>query len=693
MRLALTLFSFLILLCPAFAQNDECEDLSCLVYILATDPLEPNVAEYIKNNGGWTYKENGPAIDNPAFVYFTAQIDKNRYEKGTDNRELVTRVRVDGKEAIDKVLGTLGYPKDYKSLRAKNPTKYVKVKKKYNGIDVSIGYDRAITAERGNFSDCWNGSIQYKRNADGALMVSAIQLNLIEYSKDEAINYNPVGWHTTNMLIGCETGDCTVCNIGKLGNLKGVTVEVKEDKFRQDKITIDVQNTDIELPLGLTKYASQESLMYKYGFEYPWEAEEGVYMVTTAGGPIKFYFEDEELTKIVVEGIECSSEFKPILMRVNKIVKVGGETPDSPALVEYTGGYSYIGEMKNGLPHGFGTLAGPDIPTDYGPRKRIYGNRFENGRFNGNAKLDKPICISDDCSEKGMVLTQQGFYNGELKDGLPHGFGVLVYTYDFSMQRYEGQFENGYGVSDKGKITYHSGSYYLGGVGGSLPHGNGTLYSEGGKIKGSGFYIDGVKKGPLKGQPKKIVVSRFKYDPAKGSLEDYIASGLASFKQVQQSNAYAGFGERFGFYARSCGTTISKASVLNECIYRNHSKHTDGEYKISSTIDEMWTEIAIAIGSPVCYKGEIWAFDVLEETQRLFNKYRSSVDNLSPYYQAATAQLSTTEAQRDGKLAKTLFSGIVSGIASSYSGVDQYFSDFVNKFAELEGILKGNDCY
>ncbi|MBO3696988.1 hypothetical protein [Roseivirga sp. E12] len=681
----------LVLASPTIAQNDACKDLSCLVYLLASDPLEPKVAAYIKEHNGWGNKEAGPEIENPAFYYGAEDLKKGSFWEGEDHRELISFLRVNDAKAIDEVLLALGYPKDHGSLKSKYPDKFVKVKKKYNRVSVQIGHDWALNAAQGNFSDCWNGTILYRRNADGELMASEIELFLKE--KEKAISYNPVGWHTEDILTTCETGDCTVCNIGKLGNLKGVTIEVKENKFREDKITIDVQNTDIELPMELTKYASQEAMMYKYGFEYPWDVEDGVYKVSTSKNPIKFYFQDEELVKIVAEGIGCSLDFKPILKRINKTVRVGGATPDSPALVEYTGGYTYIGEMKNGVPHGFGTLTGPDVKEDDGPRKRIYGNRFQNGRFNGGAELEKPICISDDCSEKGMVLTEQGLYNGELKDGLPHGFGVLVYTYDLFLQRYQGQFKNGYGVADKGKITYHGGSYYQGAIAGSLPNGNGTLYSEDGKIKGSGFYIDGVKKGPRKDQAKKIVVSRFKYDPAKGSLEGYVASNIAEFRKVQQNKLLADFGKTFAFYARSCGNTIESANVLSDCIYRNHTKHTDGRYKVTSTIEEMWTELGIAIDSPVCYKGEIWAGDVLMETQRLFRKYQSSVDNFNSYYDAAIAQLNTTEAQRDGKLAKTLFSGIVSGISSNYLGMDKYFSDFVNSLVELEKILRGNDCW
>jgi serine/threonine protein kinase len=82
---------------------------------------------------------------------------------------------------------------------------------------------------------------------------------------------------------------------------------------------------------------------------------------------------------------------------------------------------------------------------------------------------------ANECTNKTFNLNGETFiYSGQLKDGLPQGFGTAVYPENDqdSRVRYEGEFTGGK-REGKGKLTYQDSSYYEGDFGNNTFNGNG----------------------------------------------------------------------------------------------------------------------------------------------------------------------------------------------------------------------------
>ncbi len=86
-----------------------------------------------------------------------------------------------------------------------------------------------------------------------------------------------------------------------------------------------------------------------------------------------------------------------------------------------------------------------------------------------------------------------GTYEGELKDGIPHGEGTAYY--ESGIKAYEGEFEDGL-PHGEGKVYYRSGNLgYVGEIKKDIRHGEGTLYYESGSI----WYEGGWKEDKFHG--------------------------------------------------------------------------------------------------------------------------------------------------------------------------------------------------
>ena len=100
-------------------------------------------------------------------------------------------------------------------------------------------------------------------------------------------------------------------------------------------------------------------------------------------------------------------------------------------------GIYYIGQWKNGIRHGQGTLYNKDNSI-------IYEGDFENDKYNG----------------KGKSIEEKGYYYiGQWKDGLKHGLGKY-YNKNNSLI-YEGNFENGK-FNGLGQYFENNEKYYIG---------------------------------------------------------------------------------------------------------------------------------------------------------------------------------------------------------------------------------------
>ena len=131
---------------------------------------------------------------------------------------------------------------------------------------------------------------------------------------------------------------------------------------------------------------------------------------------------------------------------IYKIIKYGeyeyeGEIKDSKrdgyGKLIFENGIYYIGQWKNDMKHGKGTLYKKD-------NSLIYEGDFENDKYNGFGKLNE---------ENG------DYYIGEWKDGLKHGLGKLYNKKKNII--YEGNFENGM-RNGIGKYFENKGKYYIG---------------------------------------------------------------------------------------------------------------------------------------------------------------------------------------------------------------------------------------
>ena len=127
----------------------------------------------------------------------------------------------------------------------------------------------------------------------------------------------------------------------------------------------------------------------------------------------------------------------------------------------------YKGKITNGKPNGCGVLTYPDLTK--------YVGEYKNGLYHGQGTLT---------SEKGDFEGDR--YVGEFKEGKKHGQGTYTWS---DGRKYVGEWDKDK-YNGKGTINLLNGYIYEGDFKNGIPHGNGILYSPDG-IKGVGEFKQG----------------------------------------------------------------------------------------------------------------------------------------------------------------------------------------------------------
>lgn len=166
-----------------------------------------------------------------------------------------------------------------------------------------------------------------------------------------------------------------------------------------------------------------------------------------------------------------------------------GVNPDNDASIILDDGSSYVGQVKDNKPHGYGTFVGVDGIKYIG--EWVRGHRHGKGKFHhsvtgieysGEFKNDK-------INGYGVrIIPDQETYEGEWRNDLPHGQGRCLHS---NGEVYSGNWENGK-MSGYGKITAPNGTKYIGEFKAGARHGWGKYLSD------DGFTYEGEWENDLK---------------------------------------------------------------------------------------------------------------------------------------------------------------------------------------------------
>ncbi|OWZ15050.1 Radial spoke head protein [Phytophthora megakarya] len=144
-------------------------------------------------------------------------------------------------------------------------------------------------------------------------------------------------------------------------------------------------------------------------------------------------------------------------------------------------GSSYVGDVKCGKRHGRGVFVTGDrgvllqatsdkdqVEDDEAPKPMLFAfrsNEEYSDREGASRDEDKPNNV--------VVAHSNARYDGEWENGLPHGYGELVFDAVRNI-RYEGQFVNGK-RDGRGHMHYADGSVYVGGWKADVKCGRGVM--------------------------------------------------------------------------------------------------------------------------------------------------------------------------------------------------------------------------
>ena len=142
--------------------------------------------------------------------------------------------------------------------------------------------------------------------------------------------------------------------------------------------------------------------------------------------------------------------------------------PNKPIPIILENGFSYMGNILNGIPNGNGTLTSFD-------NKYSYDGEFKEGLKNGFGKL---------------VINDGTKYSGQFLNDVYNGNGVLC---DKNGNIYEGDFEKGK-FNGYGHYTLNNGNIYIGMFKNDLFNGKGQLIYKDGTVY-DGEFINGKKNG------------------------------------------------------------------------------------------------------------------------------------------------------------------------------------------------------
>ena len=145
----------------------------------------------------------------------------------------------------------------------------------------------------------------------------------------------------------------------------------------------------------------------------------------------------------------------------------------------------YVGEFnkKTKLPNGFGTCIKNYIK---------YTGEWVNGLPNGiGISIFKNISNSYLYYDINNLKNDIYRYEGEIKNGLLHGKGILKKN---NKLNYDGYFDNGY-LTGTGSFYHNNKIYYKGEISNCKFNGEGTLYDKNNYIIYKGSWKNGLKEG------------------------------------------------------------------------------------------------------------------------------------------------------------------------------------------------------
>ena len=245
------------------------------------------------------------------------------------------------------------------------------------------------------------------------------------------------------------------------------------------------------------------------------------------------------------------------IIREEQLAQKGNlDNPKSLSVIEVQNGGIYMGDTKNGQPHGIGIIRFEErgivyfgeweqgTPNGEGVKYEkesddFYFGEFKNAQKDGKGRtyfaessindvIDKMISIEFKSKQdvkfwlsniKSAVAsyTKLTKYSGTFKNNLMHGQGMLKYEDD---ALYSGTFLQGF-PNGQGKKNFANGDFYQGNFKDGDPSGNGVLKS------GDGSEYSGeFKKGLAHGKGKKRFPDRTVYA---GEFKDGDANGKGTF--------------------------------------------------------------------------------------------------------------------------------------------------------------------
>jgi len=143
--------------------------------------------------------------------------------------------------------------------------------------------------------------------------------------------------------------------------------------------------------------------------------------------------------------------------------------------INFINGDKYIGQAKDGIPHGNGTfeyketLPMPLLDGSGWTRestKSKYVGEFVDGKKHGKGTLFQEVC----------------YYHGEWSNDEPHGSGAFYPTSHPTIYNTHGEVSNGT-LNGKGVVLYKNGDEYTGNFVDGQKHGKGVYYHKGKPIK------------------------------------------------------------------------------------------------------------------------------------------------------------------------------------------------------------------
>ncbi|MBE6708898.1 MAG: hypothetical protein E7578_06625 [Ruminococcaceae bacterium] len=176
---------------------------------------------------------------------------------------------------------------------------------------------------------------------------------------------------------------------------------------------------------------------------------------------------DSLAADVTADGSITLSDATLILKHIAKWNVKFMNIPDDPdpdfGTVELENG-TYTGRLKDGVPHGEGTL----VYTN----GNVYAGEFVDGVRHGSGV---------------MTWSDGSVYTGSFAENKLHGLGVIVYSNGI---RYEGQFTDG-SITGQGTIIYPSGITYTGELIDGYRNGYGVNYSADGIVLNTGIWSNG----------------------------------------------------------------------------------------------------------------------------------------------------------------------------------------------------------